>query len=269
VSPLWRDEVAIYLAPGRVALARRGRGLRPSVVSATDARVTAPGATDVAPTLGVLGRLLAEEGWQDADARVIVADAWARFALVPWSNAWLDSDERRGQAQYALTDAFGEVICDWSVALGEPFPGRTNIACALRPDILAGLDALLPAARLRLASLRPQLVCSFNVWRRTLPPDAWFVSLDEDSLAAVHLTGGGWDRVHTVRSGNWALELRRLQAFGRLAGGEPPAERMFVDAPPWLRRAAPADLTGIDWLDDRAVSTGESYELGLLQRTFA
>ncbi len=269
MSPLWRDEVTIYVAPTRVALARRGRGLRPRIVATADARVMPGSAADVAPALGVLAGMLEEPSWRDANARVIVADAWARFALVPWGRVWLDGAERLGQARYALADAYGDVVKDWTIAVAEPVPGRASLVCGLRPDVLSGLGALLPAAGLRLTSLRPWLVCAFNAWRRVLPGDAWFVAMDETAIAAVHIVGGTWQRVHMLRGGDHALELRRLQAFGDLAAGAQGCTPMYVAAPRALRETAARDLAGVDWLDVNAARASNGQELVLLQRACA
>jgi hypothetical protein len=268
VSLLWRDEVSIYLAPTRIALARRPRG-RGAVVGATDVRPTGASSADARVTLETLAALLQEPGWQQADARVIVADAWVRYALVPWSGGGLDDEERTGQARFALVDAFGDALDGWRVALAEPELGRPSLACAVRPDLVSGLEGLLQGAGLKLRSLRPQLVASYNAWRRALPDSAWFVSLDEGSLAAVHLSGGRWDRVHTARIGSdWTTELRRLQAFGRLVRAAGAVEPMYVDAPGWLRPQGEVPA-GIEWLDESQAVPGLRHELALLQRAYA
>lgn len=251
MSPLWRDEVAIYLAPRKLALVRRARGLRPRVVAATDLVLAIPGAAsaDVAPVLSLLSDLLTEPTWQGAAARVVVADhAWARYAVVPWPATRLDAAGRIAHARYVLADAYGDALADWAVTLSDAPPGRSCVACATPAALRGAIEATLAPARLALVSLQPQLVAAFNAWRHRLPPDdAWFVTVDDGVLGAVHVTGGAWDRVHTARlSPAWTVELERLQAWARLTGAAGALGRVFVDAPDWMRRAAGA---GIEWLD--------------------
>lgn len=270
--PLWRDEVAIYVAPRKIALARRIRGIRPHVASATEIAVSGHFG-DVAPTLARLADVLTEPTWQDAVARVIVADPWARYGIVPWPDLRLDNDGRMSHARYVLAESYGDVVSDWNVSLAETPPGRAYVACAMPVPLKTGLEEILAGARLRLASLQPQLIVAFNAWRHQLPPDdAWFISLDDGSLAAVHLSQGSWDRVHMARlSQDWGVELERLRTFSRLSRSGSGALRMFVDAPTWMRsmQVAQAASEDFEWLEP-AVGSGEgSHELALLQRVYA
>jgi len=271
VSPLWRDEVAIYLAPRKVSLLRLRRGLRPTVVASTDLVVTDGHFGDVRPALARLTEVLVEPTWQDAHARVIVADPWARYGIVPWPNVKLDAEGRLAHARFILTDAFGEGLSDWSVALTDSPPGRAYVACAMPAPLKAELTDVLSIGRLRLVSLQPQLVVAFNAWRHRIPADdAWFVSLDEGSLTAVHMTGGAWDRVHMARlSTQWTLELERLRAFGRLTRGSAGVGRLLVDAPVWMRQVGASTIPDLEWLETEGEVGDSAHALALLHRGYA
>ncbi len=272
MSPLWRDEVAIYLAPRKLALVRRARGVRPRIVAATELAVLAGTAGDTGPVLARLAEVLAESTWHGGAARAVVADhPWARYGVVPWPAARLDAAGRLTHARCVLGDAYGEAVADWAVTLADTPPGRAYVACAMPAALRSALEDTLAPARLTLVSLQPRLIVAFNAWRHRLPADdAWFVTVDDGSLSAAHLSGGAWDRVHMARLGaDWGVELERLQAFGRLtrSGGAP--GRMFVDAPGWMRRAAPAG-DGIEWLEEPGGDGGaQAHELALLQRMHA
>jgi hypothetical protein len=269
VSLRWRDEVSIYVGPRRVALARRPRGLRTRTTASVDVPVTDGQVTNGAPTLATLARLLQDAAWRDANARVIVDDAWARYVLVPWSGAWVAAADRTAQARLALEGAFGGALDGWRVAVDEAAVERPSLGCALRPDVVDALPAILADVRLRLTSLRPQLAVTFNAWRHALPERAWFVSVGDDALTAVHVSEGRWDSVNSARAGaDWARDLERLQAFGQLTRNDDPETRTFVDAPRWLRDRAPRGA-GVEWLDGGPVPPGDADDLALLQRSFA
>ena len=271
MSPLWRDEIAIFVGPRKIALARRDKGMRPRVGSATEVAVSGGHFGDFRPALAKLAAVLAEPTWQNATARVVVADPWARYGIVPWPGSRLDADGRLAHARYTLADSFGEGLADWNVTLADTPPGQAYVACAMPAALKAALDDVLIPARLTLASLQPQLVVAFNAWRHRLPADdAWFVSLDDGSLSAVHLTNGAWDRVHMTRlSPDWNVELERLQAFGRLARAAGGVGRMFIDAPIWMRNGATKTCAGLEWLGEGAAETDQAHELALLQRVYA
>ncbi len=268
MSPLWRDEVALFVAPRKIALARRTRGLKPRIGSATE--IAVPGHLgDIGPMLSQLAGVLAEPTWRDATARVIVADSWARYGIVPWPNLRLDNEGRVSHARYVLTENYGDALSDWSVSLADTPPGHAYVACAMPAPLKIGLEETLAGARLKLVSLQPQLIVAFNAWRPQLPADdAWFVSLDEGSLAAVHLSQGTWDRVHMARlSQDWVVELERLRAFGRLSRGAASC-RMLVDAPAWMR-SAQAGGSDFEWLEAGGSNGEGCHELALLQRVYA
>ncbi len=268
MSPLWRDEVAIYLAPRKLALVRRARGLAPRVVAATELSVPAGTSGDVGPVLARLADVLAEETWHDASARAVLADPWARYGIVPWPATRLDAAGRLTHARYVLADAYGEGVADWAVTLADAPPGRACVACAMPATVRGALEDTLAPARLKLVSLQPRLIVAFNAWRHLLPADdAWFVSVDDGSLAAVHLGDGAWDRVHMARlSSDWGVELERLQAFARLTRAAGALGRMFVDAPAWMRRGATASA-GIEWLEES--DGAQAHDLALLQGVHA
>jgi hypothetical protein len=271
VSPLWRDEIAIYLAPRKIALARRERGLRPRVTAATDIAVPGGHFGDMRPAFSRLADVLQESTWQGATARVVVGDPWVRYGIVPWPSARLDDAGRLTHARFVLADTFGEGLSDWNLTLADTPPGHAYVACAMPGALRATLEDVLAAAELKLVSLQPQLIVAFNAWRHRLPADdAWFVSLDDGSLSAVHLARGAWDRVHMARlSANWAAELERLQAFGKLTRAAGGVGRMFIDAPQWMRHGPASADTELEWLDDGASDGGSAHELALLQRVYS
>jgi hypothetical protein len=260
------------VAPRKIALARRTRGIKPRLESATEIAV-AGHFGDFGPSLARLADVLAEPTWQDAVARVIVADAWARYGIIPWPNLRLDDDGRLRHARYVLAENYGDAVSDWNVSLADTPPGRAYVACAMPSPLKSGLEEVLASARLKLVSLRPQLIVSFNAWRHCLPPDnAWFVCLDEGSLAAVHLSRGAWDRVHLARlSQDWAIELERLRTFGRLSRNSAADVRMLVDAPMWMRKSQAARSTSddLEWLEPDASGHEVQGELALLQRVYS
>jgi hypothetical protein len=271
VSPLWRDEVAIYLAPHKLSLVRRARGLRGRVVAATELALPASGTGDTGPVLARLADVLADAAWHGAVARAVVSDhSWARYAVVPWSGARLDAAGRLAQARFVLGDAYGEAVGDWAVTLADAPPGRPCVACAMPAALRGALEDTLAPARLRLASLQPRLVFAFNAWRHRLPQDgAWFVSVDDGLMSAVHLGEGAWDRVHRARlSADWSVELDRLLALGRLSRAAGARVRILVDAPSWKRRAA-SGSDGIEWLQAAAGDGARDDGLALLARMSA
>jgi hypothetical protein len=253
VSPLWRDEVGIYLAQRRVCLVRMRRGIRPTLAQEHDhaeplAEAGWPG------SLALLEQQLADPAWSDARSRVVIADLWVRYAVVPWSDSLNSAAERLGHARELMAGVFGDGMGDWTVSLSDAPPGQSRLASAMPTALLESLREMSARHGQKLASVQPQLIAAYNTWRHVLPGGAaaWFVTVEEGSLAALRMCGDGIDRVHAVRIGlDWARELKRLQTFGRLASASPTDGRVYVDLPAALRTLRPAEMSAdLEWLDE-------------------
>lgn len=271
MSPLWRDEIGIDLAPRRVGMVRLQRGIRPAVVAEREQTVGSKIALHWAGSLATVDTLLGQSDWQGAALHVVVADCWARYAIVPWVADLTSADERLGHARQLLASTYGDAVSGWDVRLSDTPPGSVRIACTMPVELLEGVRAICTAHDAKLASLRPQLVAAYENWRHRLPPSgAWFVTVSEDTLAAVRVTQRAWDRVHNVRIGSdWTRELKRLQMFGRLATMSPNEGQVYVDAPDaWRVVAGPAGQN-VHWLEDDADSLTTLRQLGRLRRLAA
>jgi hypothetical protein len=251
VSPLWRDEIGAYLAPHKLTLTRLARGLRPRTAATANWVNSVQGDGHWGAALAALDGLLAKTQWQQAPVRAVVADHWVRYAMVPYVAELSGAAERLAHARHVLAGVYGEIVSEWTVTLSDSPPGTAQLACAMPSTLIEEMQAVLARHGTRLLSLQPQLVSAYNHWRGQLPEaGAWFVSIEQGSLAAARLAPGGWDRVHCVRIGaDWTVELRRLQTFGRLANSQAGEGRVYVDAPAALRIAAGASSADLIWLE--------------------
>jgi hypothetical protein len=271
VSPLWRDEIAMYVSPHRVAMARMRRGMRPVSIAELGIPVDRQPADQVDAALRVLEGCLGDPAWQHANARLIVSDHWTRYAIVPWSDELTGHSERLQYARICLSRTYGDVVSSWDVTLNEAPPGAAQVACAIPRVLLTRIQAILDSRDLRLVSVQPQLIAAFNSWRASLPRGgAWFVTLEEGSIAAAHFEAGGWDCVRSVRiRSDWETELKRLQLFGQLAQSAPKGGPVYVDAPKWLREQSTGQLATVEWLDDAGTAAAHFAEFPLLRRVYS
>lgn len=268
MSPLWRDEIGVYVSPHKLALTRQKRGVRPRSVREFGWSNGFLGDTQWNAVLAALDVLLAKPEWQKAVARLVIGDHWVRYACVPYSAALTGEAERLSHARHVLTNIYGEVVSQWTISLSDSPPGNSVVACAMPTGLIEELQVILRRHAIPLASLQPQLVCAYNHWRGRLPDNqGWFVSVDQGSLAAARVGARGWDYVHSVRIGaDWAVELQRLQTFGRLASAQPQEGRVYIDAPPALRAAAGAGGSGLVWLEEERAESGTAGQLEFVRR---
>ncbi len=269
MSPLWRDEVGIYLAQRRVCLVRVRRGIKPALAGEENHSdpLAGPGWEEA---FALLEKQLAERAWSDARTRVVVADQWVRYCIVPWSDALSSGAERLAHARELLTGVFG-AMDDWTVSLSEARPGASRLASALPTALLEALRGSAARHGQKLTSVQPQLIAAYNAWRHALPAAAaWFVTVEFGSLAALRLCRDGIDRVHAVRIGlDWARELKRLQTFGRLASVSPADGRVYVDLPAAMHALRPQVSADLEWLEDPHPPLTTLHQLEQLRRRAA
>lgn len=271
MSPLWRDEIGIFIGPAKVVLARMQRGLKPKCVAEQGLAVEVNNESDWQPALETLGLQMRDTLWHDANVRIVVSDHWTRYAMLPWSAEIARPDERTAHARMTLSNKYGDVADDWTISLSDNRPLTDAIISAIPTALLDALDLAFTGNGLRVVSLQPQLIVAYNRWRDKLSDSAaWFASIDEGSLAAMHLTNGRCDRVRSVRiSDDWTVEMRRMQAMGRLAQGRPAEGRVFVDAPQWLQVAADKDDASLAWLENEGPPLNSADKVSILKGMYA
>ena len=108
MSPLWRDEVGLYVAPRCIVLSRMRRGLHPVNVAERNCLVESGDTNQWEPALETLEACLEDTTWHEAAGRLIVANHWARYAMVPWSDALSDQEERQDAKRHASPEAGGQ-----------------------------------------------------------------------------------------------------------------------------------------------------------------
>lgn len=271
MSPLWCDEIGIHLSPGRVCMVRLNKGIGPVVSAEHEEELEGATAGQWAGSLAVVDTLLSQQAWQGAALRFVLADCWARYAIVPWVSELGSSDEHLAHARQLMLSTYGEALGSWDVRLSEVPPGSARVACSVPAALLEEVRGLCVRHRRKLASLQTQLVMTYQNWRHALPASgAWFVTVGEGTLAAARIGPKGWDRVHTVRIGSdWIRELKRLQVFGRLASASPDEGAVYVDAPQAWRAVAGDAGKDLHWLEDESGSECTLKALGRLRRLAA
>lgn len=271
MSPLWRNEVGVYVTPRRVYLVRIKRGMRP-VLEREEDHCLADAGSGWESILKLYETQLQTGHWSDAAARIVLADHWVRYTILPWSDSLSTPAERLAHARELLFGVFGDSMSDWTVSLSSVPPGASCLASAVPTALLRALQDLSARHGQKLVTVQPQLIAAFNTWRHALPvaAAAWFVTVEEGSLAALRMCAQGIDRVHAVRIGaDWARELKRLQTFGRLASSSPSDGRVYVDLPIALRALRPEMAADLEWLDEPNPPLTTLHQLEFLRRKAA
>lgn len=227
MSSLFGAEIHIGVSPSAVALLNPGRWPRRRTTLVAERQVAAaqpaelpagqpaelppaqPGAS-LSTLLATLDALLAEHGRRGSSARIVVADHWARYAMVtPPSNASRLAD-CQAAATARLQGLYGESGSDWE--LQADWQARSPfLACALPQRLLTGLRRVAAEHRLVVLDVLPHFVAAWNRWCSRLQPGSWFGVVHDDALTVAAVAGHGLQAVRTLRrvAGADAAWLRR------------------------------------------------------------
>jgi hypothetical protein len=267
----FRDDVAIFVAPTYVLLVRSRGGLKPKPLTERSLRVEPENAGGWTAALAALDVELEQPIWRGANARVVISDHWVRHDVLPWSVELAKDSERLAHARYLLASTYGDVVEQWSVALSDASPRAPRLISAIPAELLSEIKRIAASHDLRLRSIQPNLVVAYNLWRHRLPrAAAWFTTIDEGYLVALHVRDGQCDRVRSVRiSDDWTVELGRIQTLGRLGRNRPAEGPVLVDAPQSVRTRATDRDAAVVWLRHGVAKGGTLARLAALRETHA
>ncbi len=236
MSPSWRDQVNILVAPGGVQVARYGRGWSPRARWSRSMQCAESADNAWQPAIDALDRVLQLHQWAGIGARVVVSNHFTRYALIPDAGKLRDAKERLAAARHQLHAVYGEASSAWRLAIGAA-PGKgALLVAAIDAPLLEGITASLAKAKLRPLAVEPLITSAFNQCRQRIGAGAaWLVVAEPGRVGLAYLDRGRWLklRVERIRS---TLEdmLPGLLDRIRLADGEsvPAGRVLFVSREP-------------------------------------
>lgn len=231
MSLLSPDRYIAVLGPTRVQLARRRRGQLENLGSAECASADL---ADWSNAAAALERLLDGTRGRRGELRVVLSEHFARFTLVPWSDAIGSPDELSAYARICFEEIYGSEAAGWALQLSPEAPGQPRLAVAIEQGLLERLQALATAAGLRLASVKPYLMSAFNRLCRPLVGDDFLFLLAEPERSCLLVAREGrWVAVRSAAGGDsdaaLAVLLERESELQELDEQTPTA--IYVHAP--------------------------------------
>jgi len=235
VSPRWRSETVLLVAPGRVALRRGPR-------SAHAAELAVAGAErHWAAPLEALEALLAAAPGRGGEAHVILSSHFVRYCLVPPSDLLVTREDEVRFARQNFVRIHGADAEGWNVRVGAGVPGGAAVASGIEQALVDALRALLARHGLRPRALQPALMALFNRARGELPAGGCRIVALEPDMAVSAMLAPGWRNLRCQRlAGPYGEALERLIARERALEDEDAADKVTCVLPLLPLAAAPA-----------------------------
>lgn len=181
--------------------------------------------------LPALDPVLAER--KGAEASVVLADAFARYVLLPWNETLKSAEQWLALARHRFAGLHGARAAEWEVKVSETAPGGARLACAIDKELLEQMKGKFSAAELRLVSVQPFLVAGYNRIRASVGGGScWVVVEERGRLTLVLIERGAWLAIRSRRCDErWRLMLpEMLERESAFLGISEPCTRVIVCA---------------------------------------
>jgi len=225
----------LALAPDRIVLVRGSGGLRPKLLAKA---IVPVGGADSGwkPAVDTLAKTLkSDKQWQDASVSAVLANAFVRYQLVPWSDEIGGTEEREAYVRQSFTQVYGDAAAEWAYVVSDVPRGAAWFACAIDRDLLLLLEQSVTQTNSKLVSVAPHIMPAFNSARRAIQrKDCWFVQIEKDRLLLAMITGGHWQMLSSrkIVGERWQQELPLLlEREWRLHGMNQVPREVMISAP--------------------------------------
>jgi hypothetical protein len=199
VSPLWRDRMQVFLAPGRVDLARLQRGIKPKQATRVAAACEQkPGLPAWEAPLEQFERMIENAG--GADMSITLSNAFIRYIVLTAQPSIGTPAELQAYAAFQMREVFGERVATWDISVSSWDPCSGGICAAVERSFLERLGEVSTRGKVRLKYVEPYLTGAFDHWhKRFNETRAWFALLESGRLCLALLENGAWQRISNQR----------------------------------------------------------------------
>jgi hypothetical protein len=199
VSPLWRDQIQVFLAPDRVELVRSYRGIKPKLgpklVAACERD---PGLPRWEQPLGQLDQMMADVA--GVDMTITISNCFARYAVVSSQTQIATPAELYAYAAFHMREVYGDRARAWALSMSAWDPCSGGVCAAIESALLQRLNEFAVQRKVRLKSVVPYLSAAFDQWRKQFNGErTWFALLEIGHLCLASLSNGAWQRIRNQR----------------------------------------------------------------------
>lgn len=209
----WTERIRVYLHPEQIVLVRETGIFRRRLLAKRTIPVEIAGEQIWDGALTALQAALRQPEWHKAGITVILSSEFVRFRIAH-PDVRLSAVERVALLHHQFEEVYGEAAENWRISVSEGGFDKPGLACAVDPQLMAGLRDACVAADARLVSIKPYLMAAFNCWRRKVDPrGAWLVVAEPSTLTIACLRQGAWHSIRSQRSmPGWENDLELLLA---------------------------------------------------------
>ncbi|UJP04491.1 MAG: hypothetical protein LZF61_06290 [Nitrosomonas sp.] len=233
MSRLWRDQMQLFLAPGRVDRVRMKRGFKP-VQIAKDTVFCEPeaNAPNWAAAVGQLKNKLDEA--PGTDLSIVLSNHFLRYAALPPQDEITTPGEVKSYADFRMREIFADRVDDWVLSISDWNPVDGAICAAVPRDLMLQLEQAALNHRCKIQQVEPYLASVYDRWQAQLKGDKIYLAVVETGRICLAITHHGkWQVVRNQRIAKNAADdlLAALDQEVIWSGTKAPIEFVYLFAP--------------------------------------
>ena len=199
MSRLWRDQIQIFLAPGRLDWVRLKRGLRP--VQIARSTVFFEPVADVPiwnAALLQLEKVLTEAA--GTEVSMILSNHFLRYAALPPQNEITTPAEVKSYAEFRMREVYAERVDSWAISISDWSPFNGAVCAAIPSDLIMQLEQMIARHDGRIKVIEPYLASVYDRWQAQLKGDKIYLAVIENGRICIAITHHGkWQNVRNQR----------------------------------------------------------------------
>lgn len=209
------------------------RGWTRTHARSTAAWQSVPGEARWESLMAALATQIEQEDATLADARIVLSNGLARYAVLPWNPALTGPEQDQIFLSHRFRQLYGEDAQAWQMRCESAAAGRARLASAVDPGLVDAIKQALHGRGIALRSTAPALADTVNHYRQHLDcPNAWLVSHEDGWLCVARWQEWQWIAARSLRAADgWRSALPALLAREEcLHDAEGAVSTVYLDA---------------------------------------
>lgn len=243
MSRLWRDQIQVFLAPGRLDWVRLKRGLKP--VQTDKVTVFFEPAAD-APiwnsAVHELGKVLTEAA--GTEVSVILSNHFLRYAALPPQNEIAIPEEVKSYAEFRMREVYAERVDSWELSVSDWNPVEGAVCAAIPRELIMQLEQMASSHGCTIKVIEPYMASVYDRWQTQLKGEKIYLAVIETGRICIAITHHGkWQSIRNQRISHSAAEdlLAALDQEVIWSGAKEAMEFVYLFAPEHPEMALPQD----------------------------
>jgi len=233
VSPLWRDQLQVFLAPGQISWVRTARGFKPvQAAKVTVLCEPVQGAPVWQAALQQLEKHLIDES--GTDLSITLSNHFVRYVTLPPQAEIMTPEEVNSYAAFRMREVYAERVDAWALSVSEWSPLTGAVCAAIPRDLMAELEKMVARLHCKLTEIEPYFASVYDHWQKSLNGDKTYCALVEAGRMCISTQiNGVWHSIRNQRIVHSVADelLAALDQEAVFSGNKAAVEQVFLFAP--------------------------------------